>query len=164
MVDEAYTRDVVKKWAKKVGLKHVRMSLMPGARVGVPDDHFIVPSAATGLAFGVQVFIEFKTTGKRPSEIQNERLKELQDAGIFADWFDDADAAIGFLVKVVGAFTLYAQGGRPPDVSICRRPTSATGGAKNEHISRGVLSPARTRARVYNARHRAAARRPPDMA
>jgi len=50
---------------------------------GVPDIMCVIN--------GIPVFVELKATGKKPSAIQVNRIKELQVAGAIAFWSDDPD-------------------------------------------------------------------------
>jgi hypothetical protein len=140
------------------------MSMIRGVRVGIPDDMFPIPSRLTGLPFGVPAFIEFKAQGKKPTELQMQRLMEMRRDGFLAAWFDDADAAIAFLENVVGALALYAKGGESSGVALLRGASVEAGGAQNEHDAGGVLRTKVPRAGRNNARDRAVARRPPNVA
>lgn len=87
--------DVIKpvvRWAKKRGVKHIRITLLPGAERGWPDHCFLIPG-------GAPVFIEFKRPGKEPSLIQQLRLDYLTNNGYAAYWFDNAEEAVAALER-----------------------------------------------------------------
>lgn len=88
-------RDVIKpvtRWAKKRGVKWLRITLMPGAERGWPDHVFLVPG-------GAPVMFEFKKPGEGPSEIQKVRLEYLHENGYAAFCVDDGGEAIDILEK-----------------------------------------------------------------
>lgn len=87
---EAQVRDPVVKWAKKMGLRHVRMSFRPGVTIATPDDLFLSTE-------GRSAWIEFKRPGKEPTPLQWERLGWLIRHQHAASWFDDSGAARDFL-------------------------------------------------------------------
>jgi len=95
---EAKVRDPVVKWAKEHGIGHVRMSMRPGVRRGVPDDLFLIPGKPRGWA----VFIEFKRPGRAPTPIQSNRIKKLWNLSFDAGAYDNADAAIDYLRTLAG--------------------------------------------------------------
>lgn len=59
-----------------------------------PDQFFYSKRFVAGTK---GVWIEFKAPGKRPTELQYEKLKELQEVGFDATWFDNKTDAINFL-------------------------------------------------------------------
>lgn len=87
---EAQVRDPVVKWAKKMGLRHVRMSFRPGVTIATPDDLFLSTE-------GRSAWIEFKRPGKEPTPLQWERLRWLYEHGHAAEWHDNANQAKDFL-------------------------------------------------------------------
>jgi hypothetical protein len=161
---EALVRHNVKSWAKGRGIRHVRLSMMRGVRVGIPDDMFLIPPELTNLAFGVPVLVEFKAPKKKPTELQTQRLMELRRDGFFATWFNDADAATTFLENVVGALAVYAKSGRPFDIALLRGASAEAWGAQNEHNLGGVLRTKIPRTGRNHARDRSAPRRAPNVA
>lgn len=124
MTPEGKVRTQVTTWAKANGVRHIRLAFMPGVRRGVPDDLFLIRGGVLGPPR--VVFIEFKRPGKKPTELQDERLHELQNAGFCATWFSDAAAAIDYLARCAGLATtpVPTSGGgilnEPPQ----RRPAS----------------------------------------
>lgn len=87
---EKNEEDAVTRWAKKHGIKHRKMNGM-GNR-SWPDQMFY-----DGPLKGKVVFIEMKRKGEEPTSQQYEKLQELQDAGLIAEWFDTREGAIKFL-------------------------------------------------------------------
>lgn len=88
-------RDVIKpvtRWAKKRNVKHIRVTLLPGAERGWPDHIFLIPG-------GAPVFMEFKQPGEGPAEIQKVRLEYLRENGYAAYCVDDGEEAIDILER-----------------------------------------------------------------
>ena len=141
---EYLIRDRVVRWARARGWLHRRFAFIPGAEVGWPDDMFIHPGVPAVFAL-----IEFKSgpaaNGRRkwPDDIQIVKLRELQNAGVYADWFDDSDTAIEFLRAVVEALTVYGARGRLSVQSLCRWPTFAPRREENLDSAGGVPTPAK---------------------
>lgn len=82
--------DVIKpvlRWAKKRGIKVLRLTFLPGAEIGWPDHVFLIEG-------GAPVFVEFKRPGEKPRAIQNERIDYLVSRGYAAIYADNAEEAV----------------------------------------------------------------------
>ena len=79
-------------WARKQGLKPVKMNGF-GYR-GMLDRMFLSEKG------GKVAFVEFKATGEKPTRLQELCIRDLQDRGFCAGWFDDIEAAKTFLETV----------------------------------------------------------------
>jgi hypothetical protein len=135
---EALVRFNVVTWAKARGIKHLRLAMRPGVRAGIPDDLFTLPMQATKLPFAVSLYIEFKRVGKQPTDLQRARIGELQDAGAFADWFDNEASAVAFIRGALDALRLYAESGRVFDRALLGRPAAAAGRSQDVDCTRGL--------------------------
>ena len=82
----------VMKYCKKHNITLIRMTFMAGSRAGWPDYMFL-------LEGGRPLFIEFKGTGKKPSELQKYRLKKLTELGYTAIVCDNPEDAIAAIEK-----------------------------------------------------------------
>lgn len=87
-------RDPTMRWAKKHGIKSIRMYFGPGIQNGWLDDLFLIPG-------GKPLFIEFKAPGKKPTPKQAEKIKLLQDLGYDVAWCCDKEDAIATLKRCV---------------------------------------------------------------
>ena len=73
MTTEAQIVSAVKKEAKALGLRALRVSMRPGVEVGWPDFLIFGPGKVLGL--------ECKRPGKQPTAIQTERGKTMIEYG-----------------------------------------------------------------------------------
>lgn len=81
--------------AKKLGIKYA-IKLALRTESGWPDRLFLVPG-------GLPVFIEFKRQGQKPGPLQDFRLRELRKLGYRAEWADNYDTAMGYLVAAISS-------------------------------------------------------------
>lgn len=101
MTPEARVRNPVVKFAKQQGCGHIRMSFLPGAKAGYPDDQFLIPG-------GRPLFWEFKRPGKEPTPLQYERIRELRSLGYDAGWSDNSDAAREAISRAMAGASISA--------------------------------------------------------
>lgn len=92
--------------AKKLGVKFV-LKFTPTAQAGWPDRIALIPG-------GSPVFMEFKRPGEKPRPLQYRRLRQLRDLGYAAEWFDNADDAIRYIVEKMAAPQRADEGGQVP--------------------------------------------------
>jgi hypothetical protein len=88
---ESNIEHIVVKWATAHDIPMFKLKLDTNA--GWPDRLFLLPR-------GVPAFIEFKRPQKKARKLQQHRIQTLQRLGYHADVFDDAEAAIRWLVKI----------------------------------------------------------------
>lgn len=93
-LESSIENQVVEK-AKKLGVRLV-LKFSPAGQAGFPDRIALIPG-------GSPVFMEFKRPGEKPRPLQRRRIKQLRDLGYCAEWFDDADAALRYLVEKMAA-------------------------------------------------------------
>lgn len=96
VLSEKWIDAKVVRWFKRVCHDGVCIKLaMVGAHgtSGWPDRLFI--------ARGRAAFMELKAPGKKPTPLQEARMAELRAAGAVVSWFDDDEAAINWLGKVL---------------------------------------------------------------
>lgn len=91
MTPEGHVQSKIAAYAKKAGYLVLRFEVMQ--MVGFPD--------LLLLGHGRVAFIEVKAPGKKPGKIQHYRLKQINDRGIPADWFDNIDDAKVFINEIV---------------------------------------------------------------
>jgi Holliday junction resolvase len=84
---EAMIERKVCDYARKVGWRPIKLSGMHD--VGKPDKMF--------LRNGETVFIEFKATGKKPTDLQLKWLEDLRKWGFRATWVDNVTDGRKFL-------------------------------------------------------------------
>src|SRR6185369_5803224 len=77
------------KWARNNGWRTRKMNGL-GDR-GWPDRLFLGP--------GVVAFIEFKKVGEEPTKKQWDNIMEIRKLGTEAEWFDNSDEAIAWLIS-----------------------------------------------------------------
>jgi hypothetical protein len=75
------------KYANKLGIVTIRMYFGPGIQTGWPDVLFLIPG-------GRPLWIEFKATGKVPTDKQADKIKLLTDAEYDVTWCDNRPDAI----------------------------------------------------------------------
>jgi hypothetical protein len=92
VVLEKAIEQAVNRWAKSKGCITRKMNGL-GNR-SWPDTMYI-------FLDGRIAFIEFKAPGKRPTELQEAMIKELQKRGVYADWFDNKQEALLFLSQFI---------------------------------------------------------------
>ena len=93
MGQEASIEKAVKKYAAAKGC-YVRKFSSPSHR-GVPDDIFITPE-------GVVFFIEFKSPGEEPTDLQAREIREIKKRNGIATWADnthDGKAIVDDMLK-----------------------------------------------------------------
>ena len=76
---EKHLEKFLNKEVKKLGGKSIKMS-SPNQR-GVPDRLVLLPGGRSG-------FLELKTTGKKPTALQDHWLEEIRELGHVAMWAD----------------------------------------------------------------------------
>jgi Holliday junction resolvase len=82
-VDRQFT-----KLLKKDGLTSIKLSTLGRyGTSGWPDRLVLAPG-------GIAVFVELKAPGKEPTDLQLDRIQQLNDLGFNAGWCDNAEEAI----------------------------------------------------------------------
>ena len=95
-------------WTLKRHVTAIRLSFRRGVTAGWPDILFLLPG-------GCPLFIEFKAPGKKPTPLQEQRLKQLHELGYAATWTDNFDAACAFIASAMESATVHAAGSRSLD-------------------------------------------------
>ena len=85
---EKSIENAVTRWAHDAGIDHRKMNGL-GNR-SWPDQMFYSARFRKGVK---AVFIEFKREGEEPTDLQWEKLEELQAAGFDAEYFDKVEEA-----------------------------------------------------------------------
>jgi hypothetical protein len=93
-VSEAAIQKRAIAYAKKLGATPIRMVFRPGVTAGWPDVLFLFPN-------GVSVWVEFKAPGKKPSPLQQYRIRELRGLGQHVYVCDNFDTARETLTRVM---------------------------------------------------------------
>lgn len=92
---EASIQKAVTDWARARGAVAIKLSVNRGfGTAGWPDYLFVYG--------GDTVYLEFKAEGERPTPLQAQRIKELQDAGAAAGWSDSVGHGKAFLITHLG--------------------------------------------------------------
>ena len=89
---ESHVEKAVRTWAVTHDIRTSKRAT-PNDR-GFPDREF--------RRKGRVIYIEFKRPKEEPTPLQHKRLRELQEDGFTATWFDNAPAAIEFLKRKFG--------------------------------------------------------------
>lgn len=154
---ESKVRDPTVKWAKAQGILHQRMSFRIGVKQAWPDDVFLLPH-------GRPLFIEFKRPDGHPTDLQLQRMKDLNELGYDAIWTDNKDAACHALALALERSALYGA-----SVTIFTGPLRGGFTAKARRTEdlnnlRRVSEAEIRRARGDDAGNRAASRMQADLA
>lgn len=79
---EKKIEDAAVRYAHSIGIRTIRLYFGPGMRSGWPDDVFLIPG-------GRALFIEFKAPGKRPTALQESKIRLLKKDGYDVFWTDN---------------------------------------------------------------------------
>lgn len=149
---EAKERDPTVAFARKLGIKSIRMYFGPGIRTGWPDDLFLIPG-------GRPLFLEAKARGKELTKQQEKRKKELEEDGYDVGWYDNQHEAREAITRALERALLSGEGERlscePGSCGFVPRPRIR----QDLNHARRLLQIERGRRSKKDAGHRPAPRR-----
>jgi len=92
-MEKTLTNRIVKKLNSdpRIWVRKRYTSGMTGTK-GWPDITGIVKLSLNRLEVGIRIEIEIKQTGKKPTQIQYNRLRKFRKLGCIAFWTDDFDS------------------------------------------------------------------------